>query len=577
MRTLFTIVTLCLCILVQAQTIQPNDRFIDENTGTVYTVREVRMGKHVYMTDGQENNMISLSKVDGKEGEYTLEPSRQADEPPIPGAKFGWTVKCFIDDDDEVDNGRTILAFCNPRGGIIYALKSVQDDTLPPMFLLGTSDGMMQMIYWAEQKEPVINEDNAEFFDVMHQEWALQENLRRNANQYTKLIVDRGKTVDVKYVDEIWLNPDGEPLFLGEFHSRPEIPSPGARFALADGSPLPEDILGFVVVTDSYLATHRPLEIRPASEGDIMPLPESVTEQMEKKYGMTVAGSVMTSIIGDRYTYGVLQFEGEYKHPKKIIDPEYKAALALEIIIDGDIIYSYPVEGYYFPEEGPMWHVDDGGEYYPGQLAAAFEGPQGPEFYFVHWAPESATTGVLFIRDGQLDCQNYTAYHTLIDEEIPVWKKDIEEMKRLYVAEDPYENEDVKLTKWAHVYIDYGGEQIWISDEAEENGAFFTREDGKLKLIGTTRYNLKPSFPKNRNGNHYLMLSGPAGGPSYYYEIYKLSDGKVVEKFTALEVYGEIDGCSLNGKDIKAEQGKAYLEAIPEAEEPFIFWHEINP
>ena len=454
--------------------------------------------------------------------------------------------------------------------------KASEETTPPPMFLMGTCDGMMQMVYWAEKEEPKVNEDNAEFFDEMHQEWALQEKLRRNAKQYTKLIVDRGKTIGVKYVDEIWLNPDGKPMYLGELHSRHEIPSPGARYALADGSPLPEDILGFVVVTDSYLASHRPLAIKPASEGDIMPLPESVTKQMEQKYGMTVAGSVMTSIIGDRYTYGVLQFEGEYKHPKKIIDPEYKAALALEIIIDGDIIYSYPVEGYYFPEEGPMWHVDDGGEYYPGQLAAAFEGPQGPEFYFVHWAPESATTGRLLIRDGQLDCQNYTVYHSLIDEEIPVWNKDIEEMKRLYLAEDPNENEDVKLTKWAHVYIDYDGEQIWISDETEENGAFFTREDGELKLIGVTRPNLSPSFPQSKNGNHYLMLSGPAGGPSYYYEIYTLSDGHVVERFNTLTVYGEIDSGSLNGEEISPEEAKAYLNAIPDATEHYVGWHEID-
>ena len=450
------------------------------------------------------------------------------------------------------------------------------ETTPPPMFLMGISNGMMQMVYWAEKEEPKVNEDNAEIFDVMHQEWALQDIFRCHAKQYTKLIAQGIRTAGVRYVDEIWLNPDGEPLYLGELHGQPVMPSPGARFALADDSSLPEDFLGTVVVTDSYLASHRPLEIRPASEEDIMPLPESVTRQMEKKYGMTVAGSVMNSIIGDRYTYGVLQFEGEYKHPKRIIDPEYKAALALEIITDGDIIYSYPVEGYYFPDEGPTWHADDGGEYFPGQIAAAFEGPQGPEFYFVHWAPESATTGRFLIRNGQLDCQNYTVYHSLIDEEIPVWKKDIEEMKRLYVAEDPHENENVILSKWAHVYLDYGGEQIWISNETEEDGAFFTREDGELKLIGITRPNLSPSFPQSKDGNHYLVLSGPAGGPSYYYEIYTLRDGQVVERFNVLTVYGEIDGCSLNGKEISAEEGKAYLNAIPDATEHYIDWHEID-
>ena len=78
------------------------------------------------------------------------------------------------------------------------------------------------------------------------------------------------------------------------------------------------------------------------------------------------------------------------------------------------------------------------------------------------------------------------------------------------------------------------------------------------------------------NGNHYLVLSGPAGGPAYYTEIYRLQDGKVVEKFNAMEVYGEIDECHLNGKTISAEEGKAYMKAIPEATEPFIFWEEIS-
>ena len=292
---------------------------------------------------------------------------------------------------------------------------------------------------------------------------------------------------------------------------------------------------------------------------------------------MKAVHSIANYIIGDRYTYGVLQFEGEYKNStKKKEDPNEKSALALEIITDGDKIYSYPVEGWYDPEYGPTWHADDGGEYYPSNIAAAFEGPQGVEFCYIHWAPESATTGLMTLNNGKLDLQEYAVYHSLIDEQIPVWKKDIEEMKRLYIADDPGENENVNFTKWAHVYIDYMGEQIWISDEAEENGAFFSREDDKFELIGTVRGNFRPSFPKSQDGNCYLVISGPAGGPSYYTEIFKFRNGKVIERFNGLEVYGELDGCALNGKEISVEQGKAYMQAVPEAKEPFISWTEIN-
>ena len=449
--------------------------------------------------------------------------------------------------------------------------------TPPPMFLLGTNNGMMQMVYWTSFDEPQLDEEYPEFYEEQHQDWEFQEQFRNNASKYTKLIVDETKTRDVKYVDEILLNPDGEQIFPGELHGRPQIPSAGARFSLLGEPKLNEDDLpGIIVVTDSYLADHKLLMIQPTTADEEVPLPAAVIKKMEEKYGMKVSHSVERYTIGDRYTYGALQFEGEYKNSTKKHDPDEKSALALEIITDGDKVYSYPVEGWYDPEYGPTWNADDGGEYFPSEIAAAFQGPNGLEVYYIHWAPESATTGRMLIGDGNLDRQEYAVYHTLIDEPIPVWKKDIEEMKRLYVDEDPGENDGVKLTKWTHVYIDYDGEQIWISDDEEENGAFFSREDGQFNLIGSVRANIKPSFPESRNGNHYLMLSGPAGGPSYYYEVYKLQNGKVIEKFNALEVYGEIDSCALNGKEISKEQGKAYLEAIPDAIEPFIFWTEID-
>lgn len=50
----------------------------------------------------------------------------------------------------------------------------------------------------------------------------------------------------------------------------------------------------------------------------------------------------------------------------------------------------------------------------------------------------------------------------------------------------------------------------------------------------------------------------------------------MIERFNGLEVYGELDGCALNGKEISVEQGKAYMQAVPEAEEPFIYWNEIS-
>lgn len=450
--------------------------------------------------------------------------------------------------------------------------------TLPPMFLLGTNNGMMQMVYWCYIEEPQLDEEYPEYYKEAHQAWEIQEQFRRNASKYTKLIVDGTQIRDVKYVDEILLNPDGEQIFPGELHSRPQIPSAGARFSLSGEPKLNEDeVPGNIVVTDNYLASHKLLKIQPASTDEEVPLPAAVIKKMEEKYGMKATQSKKVSIIGDRYTYGVMQFEGEYKNStRKKYNPDEKSALALEIIIDGDKVYSYPVEGWYDPEFGCTWNADDGGEYFPSNIVAAFEGPQGVEFCYLHWAPESATTGTMLLSNGKLDRQEYAVYHSLIDEQIPVWKKDIEEMKRIYLDDDPGEHEFVNLTKWAHVFIDYEGEQIWISDEAEENGAFFSREDGKFKLVGTVRASLKPSFPQSRDGNNYLVISGPAGGPSYYTEIFKFKGGKLIESFNCLEVYGELDGGALNGKEINTEQAKAYMKAVSETYEPFIYWNEIN-
>ena len=450
--------------------------------------------------------------------------------------------------------------------------------TLPPMFLLGNNGGMMQMVYWCYIEEPQLDEEYPEYYKEAHQAWEIQEQFRRNASKYTKLIVDGTQTRDVKYVDEIMLNPDGEQIFPGELHSRPQIPSAGARFAL-QGEPKMnmDEVPGSVVVTDSYLASHKLLKIQPASTDEEVPLPAAVIKKMEEKYGMKATQSKKVYIIGDRYTYGVMQFEGEYKNStRKKYNQDEKSALALEIIIDGDKVYSYPVEGWYDPEFGCTWNADDGGEYFPSNIVAAFEGPQGVEFCYLHWAPESATTGTMLLSNGKLDRQEYAVYHSLIDEQLPVWKKDIEEMKRIYLDDDPGEHEFVNLTKWAHVFIDYEGEQIWISDETEENGAFFSREDGKLKLVGTVRASLKPSFPQSSDGNNYLVISGPAGGPSYYTEIFKFKGGKLIESFNCLEVYGELDGGALNGKEINTEQAKAYMKAVSETYEPFIYWHEIN-
>ena len=119
MRSLLTILTLYCCLQLCAQNIKKGDRFLDNGTGVTFTVREVRMDKYVYMTDDSEDNLMTLVKVVGLEGEYILEPSRQADDPPIAGVEFGWPVKYRPD--------KGTLEFYTPQGRLSYTLQAVSN------------------------------------------------------------------------------------------------------------------------------------------------------------------------------------------------------------------------------------------------------------------------------------------------------------------------------------------------------------------------------------------------------------------------------------------------------------------
>ena len=112
--------------------------------------------------------------------------------------------------------------------------------------------------------------------------------------------------------------------------------------------------------------------------------------------------------------------------------PKDKKVFALEVVTDGDKVYSYPVEGYYEENNNnSTWNVDDDGEYFSSIIGAAFEGPDGLEFTFEHRAPESATVGMFYFRDGKLVREKLECYHQLVDEQTPLWKKDIATCRKI--------------------------------------------------------------------------------------------------------------------------------------------------
>lgn len=460
---------------------------------------------------------------------------------------------------------------------VIDSIIEENDTTSLPMFLIGSDGQYKQMLYWANLEEPQRSEGDEDYFDAWHKRWELQEMFRRNAPQYTNLLTDKG-VMKVKFVDEVLKDPDGNTPSIGEIHGREEIPALCARFEFVnprEKSDYDSD-RGLVIATDSYLNSRKRLDVNSCQTDnyDYSKLPVEIVKQLEKRYGMKALKSHKTCTIGDSCYMGAVEFEGEYKNaPKDKYDADRKSALAVEVLVDGATLYVLEQIGYYDPEYGGSWNADDDG-YIPNTVEAAFVGPKGMELCYTHGAPESFCVGMLFPREGKLIELEYECYHSMVDEDIPVWKKDFAEMDKLYHA-DEFSDSHVKFTKWAHCYIDYENEWIWLRDVDDKNGAFFLRKGGRLSLVAIENPRLKPSKCE-KDGIHYLRFAGSAGGPSWQQEIHAFKNGKQLWKLNVLEVEGEIEECALNGKAISKDEGRAYLDKIPHSQEINVYFREIE-
>jgi hypothetical protein len=451
----------------------------------------------------------------------------------------------------------------------------VRDTTPKPMFLYYFDPDHMQVVYWTDVQEPdrewYEKNDMLQYYDQAHRKWLLFDAYRRNAAGYTQMLIDGGKSVGIRSIGEQLKNPDGEDIYPGELHSRPTIPGAGMNYALVDlKDSLRDHTYGqlHVIVHDAYMQTHKRLATKLESPFDVdKPLPKAVVKQLEEQYGMKTQRSELTYSIGDRYTYGVLQFK-----------PKDKKVFALEVVTDGDKVYSFPVEGNYDASEAnSTWNVDDGGEYFSSRIGAAFEGPDGLEFTYEHRAPESATVGMFLLRDGKLLREEYECYHQLIDESRPLWKKDIATLRKLYLDDDPHENKYYKLTKYRWIDIDDDmNEELWMRDKDDKHGALFTVKGDDIKLIGVETDKLHASFMQTRQGTGYLRISGSAGGPAVFTQIYEIRESQPVHRMTALEVYGELDECSFDGKPFDKDRAQSYLQSLPASRDPYLYWADIQ-
>ncbi len=456
------------------------------------------------------------------------------------------------------------------------SLLAEQPDTTPRPMLIWMQGGKnMQMLYWANIAELKKTENNAEYFDEMMTSWTLQDGFRRNRAMYTKLIGENNKCLGIKYTGEVLKDPDGNDASYGEIHGREEIPAAGLKYEFTDKKFNAREMSGmYVAVTDEYLATRKLIDMRMLD--CVKPLPAKVVKQLEGEYKMKAEHSRLAKQ-GNKYSYGVLQFKGKYKTVKEGSEKVDKC-LALEVIIAGDKVYSYPVEGYMY-EGMSTWHADDDGEYHPSDITL-FEAPDDAiEIAYAEGAPESITTGMYYIRDGKMTRERYEVYHALIDEEVPLWKKDAAELQKLFVAAHR-DNKNQKLVKYRWIDVDSDGEQeLWMRAADNKHGALFCKGSGKWQVIGCENADFGAEFRMDYSGGDkpgYVVIGGSAGGPSIYATFYKIQKSKVTSKTTTLSVYGELDECTLNGKTISNEEAQKLLDAMPKVQEMAEYWHEIG-
>ena len=255
---------------------------------------------------------------------------------------------------------------------------AVGDDDIPmPTFLYFMGKDAMQVIYWADVSA-TDREDTS---------WQLQQQVRRDAPKYTKLLYDNSRFLDVRYVGEIQKDPLGNDAEYGCIRNK-WYPLKGLKYELVH----PDDVRKGSSYFDEFFCL-------------------LLTEDYMKSRCFI---QKLIAKIGDRYTYGIVQFQ-----------PQGERALALEVVTDEDEIYVVEEEGRFDPNEPySVWNVDDEGDYHAGKLFAAFEGPQGLELCFLRLAVESATTGWMFLRDGQLVREEVACYYVYPENPKPEWVKE---------------------------------------------------------------------------------------------------------------------------------------------------------
>ena len=423
--------------------------------------------------------------------------------------------------------------------------EEVVDTTPMPMFLYYHNPDNMQVVFWISLAKP----------DEPSANWDLQQRTRRIASQYTKLLLPNGKFADVKFIGEQTKNPDGGDLEVFALH-HDYAPSAGLNYAFEnkkDAKAIKYGGTMLVLVTDEYLESHKMLAVKDLSSRQ-KKMPTTVVKKLEEQYGMKALRSIVTSEFDGGYSFGSVQFK-----------PKGGKVLALQVLACGDSVYSIEEWGQYDKTEGPTWNVDDGGEYIPSHILAAFEGPNGIDICFIHGAPESTVTGWMTLRDGQFESFEMGMFYNYIDEPRPFWKKDMAKLQKILEKHDPV-FKSVKMAKWCHVYIDNDDEpEIWLHSDNDEYGAIFGLK-GEPQLLCTESRNDKVILYHGT-----ISVCGSCGNGCFSMELTTLKDSRKGDRLelkrnTAPDNSIISEEYRLNGKIIDKSDGEKFKQQATQQE-----------
>ncbi len=452
-------------------------------------------------------------------------------------AATAFVAACHNGQQPAAGTGDTLLADDTPE--------EVVDTTPMPMFLYYHNPDNMQVVFWISLAKP----------DEPSANWDLQQRTRRIASQYTKLLLPNGKFADVKFIGEQTKDPDGGDLEVFALH-HDYAPSAGLNYAFEnkkDAKAIKYGGTMLVLVTDEYLESHKMLAVKDLSSRQ-KKMPTTVVKKLEEQYGMKALRSIVTSEFDGGYSFGSVQFK-----------PKGGKVLALQVLACGDSVYSIEEWGQYDKTEGPTWNVDDGGEYIPSHILAAFEGPNGIDICFIHGAPESTVTGWMTLRDGQFESFEMGMFYNYIDEPRPFWKKDMAKLQKILEKHDPV-FKSVKMAKWCHVYIDNDDEpEIWLHSDNDEYGAIFGLK-GEPQLLCTESGNDKVILYHGT-----ISVCGSCGNGCFSMELTTLKDSRKGDRLelkrnTAPDNSIISEEYRLNGKIIDKSEGEKFKQQATQQE-----------